>query len=198
MDSHLAALLEELERFGIENDDVKTERGERMLNITRDTGEFLRVLLRASDARRVLEIGTSNGYSTLWLADAVAPAGGSVDTLERSPYKLELARKNFARSGLADHIHLHAGEADEFFPRQRDGAYDFIFLDSHRPEYLAWWPQLRRLLAPGGVLVVDNATSHPHEMADFTAGVRADSAFTTALVPVGKGEFVAFRGRERT
>lgn len=196
MDLRLAALLEELERFGHDNDDVKTERGERMLNITRDTGEFLRVLLRATGARRILEIGTSNGYSTLWLAEAVVPVDGRVDTLERSPYKLELARANFARAGLADRIRQHAGDAGAFFPQQPEARYDFIFLDSHRPEYLGWWPQLRRLLAPGGVLVVDNATSHPHEMAEFTATIQVDPVFTTALVPVGKGEFVAHRGRQ--
>lgn len=193
MDSRLSALLRELEHFGHDNDEVKVERGERMLNITRDTGEFLRVLIRATGARRILEIGTSNGYSTLWLAEAVTPAGGMVDTLERSPFKLVMARANFTRSGLSDRIRQHAGDASAFFPLQPDAAYEFIFLDSHRPEYLGWWPQLRRLLAPGGVLVVDNATSHPHEMADFTATIRADSAFTTALVPVGKGEFVAHR-----
>lgn len=193
MDASLDALLRELERFGHENDEVKSERGERMLNITRDTGEFLRVLVRATGARRILEIGTSNGYSTLWLAEAVAPAGGTVDTLERSAYKVDLARATFARSGLAHLIRLHPGDAAAYFSTQADGAYPFIFLDSHRPEYAGWWPQLRRVLAPGGVLVVDNATSHPKEMADFTAAIRADAAFTTAVVPVGKGEFVACR-----
>lgn len=193
MNAALDSLLRELEHFGHDNDEVKTERGERMLNITRDTGEFLRVLIRSTRARRILEIGTSNGYSTLWLAEAAGPTGGVVETLERSPYKLDLARANFARSGLAERIRQHAGDAGAFFPLQPDAAYDCIFLDSHRPEYLGWWPQLRRLLAPGGVLVVDNATSHPHEMAEFTAAIRADTAFTTALVPVGKGEFVAHR-----
>jgi predicted O-methyltransferase YrrM len=193
MDAHLDSLLRELERFGHENDEVKTERGERMLNITRDTGEFLRFLVRATGSGRILEIGTSNGYSTLWLAEAATATGGTVDTLERSPSKLDLARATFARSGLADRIRQHAGDAGAFFPQQPDAAYEFIFLDSHRPDYLGWWPQLRRLLAPRGVLVVDNATSHPHEMADFTTAVAADPLFTTALVPVGKGEFVAYR-----
>lgn len=191
MDSSLQLLLAELERFGHDNDEAKSTRSERMLNITRDTGEFLRVLIRATRARRILEVGTSNGYSTLWLADAVEPHGGTIDTLERSPAKLELAHANFQRAGLAHRIRLHLGDAADFFPPRPAGEFDFIFLDSNRPDYLAWWPQLRRLLAPGGLLVVDNATSHPHEMADFTAAVTADPAFTTALVPVGKGEFVA-------
>jgi predicted O-methyltransferase YrrM len=80
MDDTLEALKAELERFGEANDAATTERARRMLNITRDTGEFLALLVRATGAWRVLEIGTSNGYSTLWLADAAKKIGGSVTT----------------------------------------------------------------------------------------------------------------------
>jgi predicted O-methyltransferase YrrM len=75
--------------------------------------------------------------------------------------------------------------------RTADSAFDFIFLDSERPEYPGWWPNLGRVLRPGGLLVVDNATSHPQEMAPFVALVQADPIFTTSLVPVGNGEFMA-------
>ena len=74
-----------------------------------------------------------------------------------------------------------------------DGAFDLIFLDSERPEYPGWWPHLRRVLRPGGLLVVDNATSHPEQMAPFVALVKADGEFVTSLVPVGNGEFLAVR-----
>jgi predicted O-methyltransferase YrrM len=106
MDDALEALKAELERFGETNDGAATERSQRMLNITRDTGEFLAVLVRATLARRVLEIGTSNGYSTLWLAEAAKAIGGAVTTVERSDYKARLAQANFARSGLASSITL--------------------------------------------------------------------------------------------
>jgi predicted O-methyltransferase YrrM len=96
----LETLKAELERFGQANDAATNERPRRMLNITRDTGEFLVVLVRATAARRVLEIGTSNGYSTLWLADAAREIGGSVTTVEFAEYKIGLASANFARSGF--------------------------------------------------------------------------------------------------
>ena len=73
-------------------------------------------------------------------------------------------------------------------------AYDFIFLDSERPEYSGWWPHLRRVLRPGGLLCVDNATSHVKEMAPFVALVMADPEFATCLVPVGNGEFLSRKG----
>ncbi|TAK50837.1 MAG: methyltransferase domain-containing protein [Betaproteobacteria bacterium] len=193
MDAALTQLLDELERFGRENDARNAERPRRMLNITRDTGEFLAVLVRATGARRVLEIGTSNGYSTLWLAHAVRAGGGTVTTVERSDYKVALARANFERSGLGAAIRLLHGPAGEALAHTADASVDLLFLDSDRAEYPGWWPQLGRALAPRGMLVVDNALSHAGELAQFFALVRADRAWASCLVPVGNGEFLAVR-----
>ena len=193
MTASLQVLLSELERFGEANDNATTERPRRMLNITRDTGEFLSVLVQATAARRVLEIGTSNGYSTLWLANAARATGGAVTTVELSDYKVGLARQNFSRSGLAASITLVQDDAGRVLERAVDASFDLVFLDSERPEYPGWWPHLKRVLRPGGLLVVDNATSHPEQMAPFVALVKADTDFTTSLVPVGNGEFLAVK-----
>jgi len=193
MSEQLQSLMAELEQFGIASDSVMTERPRRMLNITRDTGEFLAVLVRATVARRVLEIGTSNGYSTLWLADAARAIGGAVMTIELAEYKVGLARQNFARSGLTAYITLVHDDAGLVLGRMADGAFDLVFLDSERPEYVGWWSHLKRVLRPGGLLVVDNATSQVEEMAAFVALVEADTRFTTSLVPVGNGEFLAVK-----
>jgi predicted O-methyltransferase YrrM len=193
MGDPLETLKAELERFGEANDAATNERPRRMLNITRDTGEFLAVLVRATAARRVLEIGTSNGYSTLWLADAARGVGGLVTTVEFAAYKIGLASANFARSGLSPFITLVHDDAGRFLQRSDQRAYDLIFLDSERPEYPGWWPHLRRVLRPGGLLIVDNATSHVEQMAPFVALVRADPEFATCLIPVGNGEFLAVK-----
>lgn len=192
MNTHLANLLAELAAFGDTHDNDPANRATRMLNITPDTGDFLAVLVKATGARRILEVGTSNGYSTLWLADAAGDAG-IVTTIERAPAKIAQARANFAQAGLAGRIDQREGDAGDILRELDDGAYDLLFLDSLRTAYLTWWPDLKRVLRLGGLLVVDNATSHPQEMADFTAAVRADSGFTTSLVPVGKGEFLAVK-----
>jgi len=197
MTEPLAALLAELEQFGRNNDAATTDRPRRMLNITRDTGEFLAILVKATDARRILEIGTSNGYSTLWLASAARATGGSVTTVEWSELKLGMASANFARSGLAACISLVHDDAGQVLKRSPDAAFDLIFLDSERPEYPGWWPELKRVLRYGGLLVVDNATSHAEQMAPFIALVEADPQFTTSLVPVGNGEFLAVKAGRR-
>ena len=195
MSPELDALLHELEAFGADNDRQHTERAHRMLNITRDTGELLQVLVLGSNAKRILEIGTSNGYSTLWLAEAARQTGGHVTTLEYNPDKITLSTRNFARAGLAKHITQKLTDAGDYLQKADTESVALIFLDSERSEYLGWWPDLRRVLARGGTLVVDNATSHAEQLVDFFATIREDADFTTALVPIGNGEFIAVRAR---
>jgi len=154
MTMQLSELKNELARFGAENDAHETERARRMLNITPDTGEFLSVLVRFGNARRVLEIGTSNGYSTLWIAEAAAAIDGHVTTLEYAADKVAMARDAFARSGLADRITLVHGDAGQWLAQAADASIDLLFLDSDREQYAGWWPQLRRVLRRGGLLVV--------------------------------------------
>jgi predicted O-methyltransferase YrrM len=193
MDEELEQLLAELEDFGRSNDRSTSDRSRSMLNITRDTGEFLSVLVRAMQSRRVLEIGTSNGYSTLWLADAARATGGLVTTVERSEYKIQLAAKNFARSGLSSAIAQVQGDAGAVLAGMESAAFDLLFLDSERGEYPGMWPDIKRVLRPGGLLVMDNAMSHAAELASFMALVKADLEFTATLVPVGNGEFLAVK-----
>src|SRR5512136_1924079 len=111
MDQHLTDLLAELEQFGIDNDEVAAAQSQRMLNITQDTGAFLNLLIHALRARRILEVGTSDGYSTLWLAHAARATGGRVRTVECRSERAEMASTNFRRSGLAPWIDLNVGEA---------------------------------------------------------------------------------------
>jgi len=189
----LVALKAELEEFGKATDSATIVRSRRMLNITRDTGELLSVLVRATVARRILEIGTSNGYSTIWLAEAARAIDGNVTTVEFSEYKVGLARANFMRSGLASFISLIHDDAGRFLQHSEQNAFDLVFLDSERSEYSGWWPPLRGVLRPGGLMVVDNATSHEAETAPFVALVNADPQFTACLVPVGNGEYLAVK-----
>ena len=193
MDENLTALLEELESFGAENDAQVTDHKSKMLNITHETGAFLALMVRAIKARRILEIGTSNGYSTLWLAYAVQQSGGRVVTVERSPLKAELAQRNFERAGFSSAITVHLAEAGRFYEEQSNSSYEFIFLDSDRGEYIGWWPSLRRILVAGGLLVVDNAVSHENELRGFVELVRAFPGYMMSLVPVGKGELVVLK-----
>ena len=193
MNPELQLILAELAAFGASNDAAAASRGAKMLNITPDTGPFLGLMLRALSARQVLEIGTSNGYSTLWLADAVREIDGLVTTLEMSPSKVLMARENFERAGLAPWIRQEVGEAGAWLAKAPAGAFKLVFLDSERSEYPGWWPDLQRILAPGGLIVVDNATSHEVEMGPFQAAVAATPGFLTSLVTLGNGELLVLK-----
>lgn len=193
MNPKLAALLQELESFGKANDARETDRARRMLNISHDTGELLVLLTRAVDARRVLEIGTSNGYSTLWLAYAVQPLNGKVVTVDQSAYKAERARENFKRVALDEWIEFHLGEAWDILKQQPDRSFGLIFLDSSRKQYVEWWQELQRVLAPGGLLVVDNAVSHAQEIEPFKQIVQQTPGYVTSVVPIGNGELLALK-----
>jgi predicted O-methyltransferase YrrM len=175
----LSEVLEEL---------ADAESRRRMLNITPDTGMFLSILARATGASRILEIGTSNGYSTLWLASAT---NGHVDTIETSEEKIALAHANFGRAGLAERITVHHGAALNMLQRLQ-GPYDLVFLDADRANYLNYLPHLLRLLRVGGVLVTDNVVSHAGEVAEFLSHVRADSRLDTVTLPVGNGEELTY------
>src|SRR5262249_16118815 len=131
------------------------------------------------------------------LADAVGNTG-SVTTVEHAPHKIAMAEHNFARAGLASRIHQLAGEAGEFLAAAGDAAYDFICLDSDREQYVGWWSSLQAILAPGHLIVDDNAISHAQQMADFTRQVEATPGYMSSLSPIGNGELVILKeARER-
>src|SRR5262245_28441771 len=173
MDNNLRSLLHELERFGADNDARANRRQDKMLNVTPETGALLAILVQATRAQRVLEIGTSNGYSTLWLADAVRAVAGNLITVEVSPAKAQLARHNLERAGLSGWVRQEVMDAGQFLGQQPPSQFDLLFLDSERNQYPAWWPLNQSVLAPPGLLVVDNAVSHADEVEGFIAQVRA-------------------------
>ena len=128
------------------------------INVSPVQGRFLHLLARAISARTILEIGTLGGYSTIWLARALAP-GGRVVTLEAEPKHAEVARANFARAGLTETIEIDLGAALDTLPRLVEagrGPFDFIFIDAHKLEYADYLPWAIALSRPGTLLVADN------------------------------------------
>jgi predicted O-methyltransferase YrrM len=192
MEPGLIELLRELEEFGGTNDASTDDRSRKMLNITHATGVFLALLVKSAKCKNVLEVGTSNGYSTLWLADAVGE-GGSVTTIEQAPHKIAMAEQNFQRAGLRPRIQQIADDAGRFIASRSAGEYDFIFLDSDRGQYVGWWSSLQRILAAGCLIVVDNAISHAHQMEDFNRLITASDGYLSSLSPIGNGELVILK-----
>lgn len=193
MDEKLHSLFSELETFGAKNDARTTRREDKLLNLERPAAEFIFFMIRAMRLKRVLEMGTSNGYSALWLAYAVEPIGGSVTTVERSEHKAEMARANFSRSDLSHLIHPYTMHASTFLKEEAPASYDLLFLDAERTEYPALWSEFQRVVSPGGLMIADNALSHPSEMAPFLELVKSSPGYSNYTVPVGKGELMILK-----
>jgi predicted O-methyltransferase YrrM len=138
---------------------ASADAGLPAINVSPAQGKFLHLLTRIHGARTVLEIGTLGGYSTIWLARGMLPAGGKVVTLELDPKHAAVARANFERAGLAKMIELRVGPALEALPqlvREGRGPFDLIFIDADKvsiPEYFTWALKLSR---KGTVIIVDN------------------------------------------
>jgi predicted O-methyltransferase YrrM len=128
------------------------------IDVSRLQGKFLELLVRISGARRILEIGTLGGYSTIWLARGL-PEGGRIVTLEFDPHHAEVARANLEHAGVVDRVDLRVGRAIDTLPKLEntaDSPFDLIFIDADKesyPEYLDWTLRLSRV---GTVIVADN------------------------------------------
>lgn len=132
--------------------------GLRPIDVSPAQGKLLNLLVRMSGARRVLEIGTLGGYSTIWMAKALPP-DGMIVTLEYEPHHAEVARENIARAGFADQVSVRVGVAADTLPelaKEKPEPFDLVFIDADKPNnsvYLNWAIQLGR---PGTVIILDN------------------------------------------
>lgn len=192
MDTELQQLLIELEAFGAENDAREDDRAKKMLNLERETAQLISIMIRSSQRKHLLEIGTSNGYSTLWLAWAAKATGGHVTSIERSPDKQAMADANLRRAGLRDHVELLLGDATEIVASLA-GPFDFVFFDADRTSAPDQLKLLLPKLLPGALVLADNVLSHPDQIAGYLAAVESVPDFDHMVVPVGKGLSVAYK-----
>ena len=191
MKAKLKAYLETVYSESRAHDETQTERAACWRNLHPDSAALLAVLVRAKQARKVLEVGTSNGYSTLWLADAVRDTGGSLRTLEIDKARKKAARQNLREAKLDDFVRMEVCDAGEFL-RDYPKYYDVVLLDADRSQYTAYWPHLQRILTkPGSLLVVDNVLSHADEVQAFIALVEADKNFSSMVLDIGAGLLLA-------
>ena len=159
---------------------------EGMYNIPPETGQFLRTLVISTKARRALEIGTSNGYSTLWLASALEEIGGGVITLEAVEEKVRLARENLRRAGVEGVVRLEHTDAREAV-RHLEGPFDLVFIDAWKQDYPFYFQQVYPKVVPGGLILADNAVSHREELEPYLQAVRSHPGCESVLVPIGSG-----------
>lgn len=185
---------DEFERFMQElyekfhrHDLKQADRLHRYRNIEPESGRFLSMLIREQQSKNILEIGTSTGYSTLWLAEAARQTQAMITTLEVDAERVIQAKQYATEIDLADLINFKVIDAQVYLEAEKE-IFDFILLDAERDAYVSYWPHLSRLLkAKGGLLVVDNVISHAAEVEEFIALIQQDPRFIMSIVPIGAG-----------
>jgi len=155
-------------------------RAEGLPIVYPDTGALLHTLARASGARRILEIGTAIGYSTLWMATAL-PAEGALITMEYDAGRAGRARDHFAAAGHADRISVIVGDAMRFLHKIA-GPFDMIFQDSDKKLYEPMLDRLVELLRPGGLLIADNILWNGEVIPGYVADTKYSDEDTSAIV----------------
>jgi predicted O-methyltransferase YrrM len=168
-----------------EHDAAQADRLDRYRILEPETAELLAVLVKAAGARRLLEVGTSIAYSTIWLADAAEATGGTLVSVEIDPERSATARANLERAGLT--ADLRVEDAADTLEASADEHWDLIFLDAERPAYAGYWPDVLRSLAPGGLVAVDNVISHAGQVEELLGLMAAEPGVTTTQVPIGAG-----------
>ena len=190
-DADIRTFLDKLYADGQRQDAQGQERSKKMLNLEPDTAQFLSILIRSSQRKNLLEIGTSNGYSTIWQAWAASNTGGHIISIDRDPHKHELADANLRAAGLRELVDLKSGDATEIVTTL-PGPFDWIFFDADRYSAPAQLLQLLPKLAPGALVLADNALSHPNEISDYLQALEAQPQFDRVILPVGKGLSLAY------
>ncbi len=180
--------MSELERLDAGDRSDGTARLARLRQIPAETGKFIALLAAAAPAGRYLEIGTSAGYSTLWLALACRLVGRTLTTFEILGEKAELARQTFEMAGVGDVVELvHADALDRL---ANYSGVSFCFLDAEKELYSECYEALIPNMVSGGILIADNAINHEETLRPMLDRALADHRVDALIVPVGKGELV--------
>jgi predicted O-methyltransferase YrrM len=166
-----------------------TNLDELLLSVGREAGILLYLLTSGAQSRRILELGTSYGYSTVWLAAAARATGGKVLSLELRDYKIEYARQALTRAGLSTRVEFHQGDCLETL-KTLSGPFDFVLLDVWKDLYLPCFELVHPKLAPGGIIAADNMLLpeivRPQAEA-YRKRVRAAGDLDSVLLDIGNG-----------
>ena len=176
---------------------------ERLNCISKNIGMFYNIMLKSINAKKILEIGMSVGYSGLWFADAVmssTQSDGQIITIDREKFKIDKATQNFDEAGVSSLIKIREGEAKKILHEVRDefgeNYFDFIFIDADKESYIEYFDLCLPLVRKGGIIGADNILfpeRFNEMMADYLSHVRSNPNVQSVTVPIDNGEEVTFK-----
>jgi len=201
----ISKVLDELEKQSTLEKSKKSDvpHDDRMLAITKETGELLNMILRLKNAKNMLEVGMSTGYSTIWCAEVIAEQSGKIITIEQNPSKIKRAKENFQKAGVIDTITIKEGLAMQILTelslqqKYRD-FFDFVLIDADKENVIEYFDLIFPMVAIGGVIVTDNML-YPErfreDMKKFSEYLKMNPKLHTITSPIGNGEEITIKIR---
>ncbi len=197
--------LDELETQSIREKSKKTEipPDDRMLAITKETGELLNMILRLKNAKNMLEIGMSTGYSTIWCAESISEQSGKIITIEQNPSKIKRAKENFQKAGVTDTITIMEGLAMQILTelslkQKYEKFFDFVLIDADKENVKEYFDLIFPMVSIGGIIVTDNMyypEKYREEMKKFSEYLKSNPKLRTITSPIGNGEEITIKIR---
>ena len=164
-------------------------------NIARETGVMLNMFIKMMNVQNALEIGTSNGYSGLWLAKALKKTGGHLTTIEFYEKRQSIAVENFKICGVDDIITPVQGSAVMILENlPEDQMFDFVFIDANKQEYIKYFNLIKPHLTQKCMIAADNILSHAQKVQPFVDAINEDDEFQYEILNLPAGLLVAYRG----
>lgn len=173
-------------------------------NLDSTSANFLNMLIKISGAKNALEIGTSNGYSAIWLSEALKKNRGKLTTIEFWDNRLNLAIENFKKAGVNDVIETKSGQAvmilEEMLEKRLENAspdeiplFDFVFIDANKSEYIKYFKLIHPMLKRGGIIAADNILSHYKKVEPYVKEISNHPEYQTQLIPMDTGIMVSYK-----
>jgi predicted O-methyltransferase YrrM len=174
---------------------------DRMLVITKETGELLNMILRLKNAKNMLEVGTSTGYSTIWCAEAIYKQSGKIITIEQNPNKIKRAKENFQKAGIADTITIKKGLAIQILQelnlqKEYKDFFDFVLIDADKENVIEYFDLILPMVSAGGVIITDNMLypeKYKQDMKKFSDYLKKNLKLRTITTPIGNGEEITIK-----
>ena len=205
MNKKIFEVLEKLEKQSSleKSRQVDVPSDERMLAITKETGELLNMLIRLKNAKNMLEVGMSVGYSTIWCAEAIIENNGKIISIEQNPKKIKRAKENFQDANVTDTISIQEGLAiqvlREFSLQEKyRGFFDFVLIDADKENVIEYFDMILPMVSVGGIIITDNMLypeKYRKDMKRYASHIQANQDVRTITSPIGNGEEITVKLR---
>ncbi len=180
MKEELKIFLKELRIYGKKNN---------IPNVTDVVGKFLNMMIQLHRPKTILEIGSANAYSTIWMAEAAKKINAQIHSIDHSAPTYAEAEENIKLSGFSDCVNLHFGDACDVIDQMPSSLFfDFVFVDGEKASYLDFWKAISNRLNKGAFVVFDDMLAFQHKTQSFYDFIQLDSSVDTLIIPIDEGD----------